>query len=70
MKQLLILIAMITLMSCAFVPDHQERSFGEKKPKRSELIRRCVVELSDDNGLEEATKACLKIYSRKEFIIE
>jgi hypothetical protein len=67
-KNILTLVMMISLMSCALLPEAQERSI--KKPKRSELIRSCVFQLSDSHGIKEATNSCLKIYSRKEMIIE
>lgn len=64
MKQILLSIALVLLMSCAVMPEVQTR--GGKPVKRSELIKKCVLELSDSHGLKEATESCLKIYSRTE----
>lgn len=61
MKQVLLLLGMVALMSCAMIPEQEQRN---KKPKktRQELIKACVFELADTHGVKQATESCLKIY--------
>ena len=64
MKSLLTLIFMIGVVSCSGFVTKPKAAKVKFKTNRRYLLKKCIVELSVDNTLKDATSTCMQIYTR------